>query len=114
MPVVMHRRPPRFTRHPRPLFCDSALHFNPTNRRQRRGRVMRRREMSKTGLAAAASFAAPLAAPRLARAATASTLTFVPTSALAVFDPLVTFNCPTTNYAYLVFAPLSALDPNSQ
>src|SRR5438045_9614500 len=87
MPVVMHRRPPRFTRHPRPLSCDSALHFNPTNRRQRRGRVMRRRELLKTGLAAVASFAAPLAAPRLARAAKASTLTFVPTSDPVVLDP---------------------------
>ena len=38
---------------------------------------MRRREMLKTGLVAAAFFAAPLAAPRLARAAKASTLTFV-------------------------------------
>src|SRR5438477_6913129 len=112
MPVVMHRRPPRFTRHPRPLFCDSALHFNPTNRRQRRGRVMRRRELLKTGLAAAASFAAPLAAPRLARAAKASTLTFVPTSDLAVLDPIVTFNRPTRNYAYLVFDTLYGPDTN--
>src|SRR5947208_5737175 len=114
MPVVMHRRPPRFTRHPRPLFCDSALHFNPTNRRQRRGRVMRRRELLKTGLAAAASFAAPIAAPRLARAAKASTLTFVPTSDLAVIDPIVTFNRPTRNYAYLVFDTLYGLDTNWQ
>src|SRR5207248_5968685 len=114
MPVVMHRRPPRFTRHPRPLFCDSALHFNPTNRRQRRGRVMRRREMLKTGLAAAASFAAPLAAPHLARAAKASTLTFVPTSDLAVLDPIVTFNRPTRNYAYLFFDTLYGLDTNWQ
>src|SRR5436190_23671402 len=114
MPVVMHRRPPRFTRHPRPLFCDSALHFSPTNRRQRRGRVMRRRELLKTGLAAAASFAAPLAAPRLARAAKASTLTFVPTSDLAVLDPIVTFNRPTRNYAYVVFDTLYGLDTNWQ
>src|SRR5438477_227885 len=114
MPVVMHRRPPRFTRHPRPLFCDSALHFNPTNRRQRRGRVMRRRELLKAGLAAAASFAAPLAAPHLARAAKASTLTFVPTSDLAVLDPIVTFNRPTRNYAYLVFDTLYGLDTNWQ
>src|SRR5436309_73245 len=114
MPVVMHRRPPRFTRHPRPLSCDSALHFNPTNRRQRRGRVMRRRVLLKSGLAAAASFAALLAAPRLARAAKASTLTFVPTSDLAVLDPIVTFNRPTRNYAYLVFDTLYGLDTNWQ
>src|SRR5207237_3357800 len=114
MPVVMHRRPPRFTRNPRPLFCDSALHFNPTNRRQRRGRVMRRREMLKTGLAAAASFAAPLAAPRLAGAANAKTLIFVPTSDLAVLDPIVTFNRPTRNYAYLVFDTLYGIDTHWQ
>src|SRR5437868_6939950 len=75
---------------------------------------MRRREMLKTGLAAAASFAAPLAAPRLARAAKASTLTFVPTSDLAVLDPIVTFNRPTRNYAYLVFDTLYGLDTNWQ
>src|SRR5438874_11507736 len=114
MPVVMHRRPPRFTRHACPLFCESALHFSPTNRRQRRGRVMRRREMLKTGLVAAAFFAAPLAAPRLARAAKASTLTFVPTSDLAVLDPIVTFKRPTRNYAYLVFDTLYGLDTNWQ
>ena len=75
---------------------------------------MRRREMLKTGLAAAASFAAPIAAPRLARAAKASTLTFVPTSDLAVLDPIVTFNRPTRNYAYLVFDTLYGLDTNWQ
>src|SRR5437588_11364121 len=114
MPVVMHRRPPRFTRHPRPLFCESALHFSPTNRRQRRGRVMRRREMLKTGLVAAAFFAAPLAAPRLARAAKATTLVFVPTSDLAVSDPFFTFNRPTRNYAYLVFDTLYGIDTSWQ
>jgi peptide/nickel transport system substrate-binding protein len=75
---------------------------------------MRRREMLKTGLAAAASFAAPLAAPRPALAAKASTLTFVPTSDLAVLDPIVTFNRPTRNYAYLVFDTLYGLDTNWQ
>src|SRR5437763_1359851 len=115
VPVVMHRWPaPRCIRHPRPLFCDSALHFNPTNRRERRGRLMRRRELLKTGLAAAVSFAAPLAAPRPARAAKASTLIFVPTSDLAVLDPIVTFNRPTRNYAYLVFDTLYGLDTNWQ
>src|SRR5205823_6338127 len=96
-----------------PSLYDSALHFSPTNRRQRRGRTMRRRELLKTGLAAAA-FAAPLAAPRLARAAKAGTLTFVPTSDLAVLDPIVTFNRPTRNYAYLVFDTLYGLDTNWQ
>src|SRR5207253_2041013 len=97
-----------------PLFCESALHFNPTNRRQRRGRVMRRRELLKTGLAAAASFAAPIAAPRIARADKAKTLPFVPTSDLAVLDPVVTFNRPTRNYAYLVFDTLYGIDTNWQ
>src|SRR5436190_18084236 len=75
---------------------------------------MRRSELLKTGLAAAASFAAPLAAPRLARAAKASTLTFVPTSDLAVLDAIVTFNRPTRNYAYLVFDTLYGIDTNWQ
>jgi len=74
---------------------------------------MRRRELLKTGLAAAA-FATPVAMPRLARAAKASTLTFVPTSDLAVLDPIVTFNRPTRNYAYLVFDTLYGLDSNWQ
>ncbi|MBV9965788.1 MAG: ABC transporter substrate-binding protein, partial [Alphaproteobacteria bacterium] len=70
---------------------------------------MRRRELLKTGLAAAA-FAGPLAAPRLACADKVTTLTFVPTSDLAVLDPIVTFNRPTRNYAYLVFDTLYGLD----
>jgi peptide/nickel transport system substrate-binding protein len=75
---------------------------------------MRRRELLKTGFAAAAAFAAPLAAPHIARAAKAGTLTFVPTSDLAVLDPIVTFNRPTRNYAYLVFDTLYGLDTNWQ
>src|SRR5215831_15909897 len=74
---------------------------------------MRRRELLKTGLAAAA-FATPVAMPRLARAAKASTLTFVPTSDLAALDPIVTFNRPTRNYAYLVFDTLYGIDTNWQ
>src|SRR2546429_7863386 len=69
---------------------------------------MRRRELLTTGIATAAT----LAMPRLARAAKASTLTFVPTSDLAVLDPIVTFNRPTRNYAYLVFDTLYGLDTN--
>src|SRR6266436_9125905 len=71
---------------------------------------MRRRELLKTGIATAAA----LAAPRLARAAKAATLTFVPTSDLAVLDPVVTFNRPTRNYAYLVFDTLYGIDTNWQ
>src|SRR5712691_6770660 len=75
-----------------------------------RGRAMRRRELLKTGIATAAA----LAMPRLAGAARANTLVFVPTSDLAVLDPIVTFNRPTRNYAYLVFDTLYGIDTNWQ
>src|SRR5436853_6635802 len=71
---------------------------------------MRRRELLTTGIATAAT----LAMPRLAGAARANTLTFVPTSDLAVLDPIVTFNRPTRNYAYLVFDTLYGLDTSWQ
>lgn len=53
-------------------------------------------------------------APHIARAARSKTLVFVPTSDLAVLDPIVTFNRPTRNYAYLVFDTLYGLDTNWQ
>ena len=71
---------------------------------------MRRRDLLHTGLAAAAA----LAAPRIARADKAKTLAFVPTSDLAVLDPVVTFNRPSRNYAYLVFDTLYGIDTNWQ
>src|SRR5216683_6892408 len=71
---------------------------------------MRRRDLLNAGLAAAAS----LAMPRIARADKAKTLTFVPTSDLTVLDPVVTFNRPTRNYAYLVFDTLYGVDTNWQ
>src|SRR5438105_4012813 len=71
---------------------------------------MRRRDLLNAGLAAAAS----LAMPRIARADKAKTLTFVPTSDLAVLDSVVTFNRPTRNYAYLVFDTLYGIDTNWQ
>jgi peptide/nickel transport system substrate-binding protein len=71
---------------------------------------MRRRDLLNAGLAAAAS----IAMPRIARADKAKTLTFVPTSDLAVLDPVVTFNRPTRNYAYLVFDTLYGIDTNWQ
>src|SRR5216683_2017446 len=71
---------------------------------------MRRRELLKTGIASAAA----LVMPRLAGAARANTLVFVPTSDLAVLDPIVTFNRPTRNYAYLVFDTLYGIDTNWQ
>jgi len=52
--------------------------------------------------------------PRLAGAAASNTLVFVPTSDLTVLDPVVTFNRPTRNYAYLVFDTLYGLDTNWQ
>src|SRR3984893_7650744 len=71
---------------------------------------MRRRDLLNAGLATGAA----LAMPRIARADKAKTLTFVPTSDLAVLDPVVTFNRPTRNYAYLVFDTLYGIDTNWQ
>src|SRR5436189_4926895 len=70
------------------------------------GARMRRRDLLNAGLAATAV----LAAPRIARADKAKTLAFVPTSDLAVLDPVVSGNRPTRNYAYLVFDTLYGLD----
>ena len=72
---------------------------------------MRRRDLLKA--AVATIFAAGMA-PRLARADRAQTLVFVPTSDLAVLDPVVTFNRPTRNYAYLVFDTLYGIDTHWQ
>src|SRR5260221_12449670 len=69
---------------------------------------MRRPKRLRTALPPAAT----LAMPRLAGAARANTLVFVPTSDLAVLDPHVTFNRPTRNYAYLVFDTLYGIDTN--
>src|SRR5438128_5754900 len=69
---------------------------------------MRRRDLLNAGLAAAAT----LAAPRIARADSTKTLRFVPTSDLTVLDPVITFNRPTRNYAYLVFDTLYGIDTN--
>ncbi len=74
----------------------------------RKGGQVRRRELLK---AAAASLATGLA-PRLGLADRNKTLVFVPTSDLTVLDPIVTFNRPTRNYAYLVFDTLYGIDTN--
>src|ERR1700719_4485440 len=71
---------------------------------------MRRRDLLNAGLAATAV----LPAPRVARSDAAKTLRFVPVADLAVLDPIVTFNRPTRNYAYLVFDTLYGLDTNWQ
>jgi peptide/nickel transport system substrate-binding protein len=70
---------------------------------------MLRRDLLKN--AAAATIAAGVT-PRLVRAERSKTLVFVPTSDLTVLDPIVTFNRPTRNYAYLVFDTLYGLDTN--
>jgi peptide/nickel transport system substrate-binding protein len=67
---------------------------------------MRRRDLLK----AAAAGTAALAAPWIGRAESQNKLVFVPASDLAVLDPVVTFNRPTRNYAYLVFDTLYGLD----
>ena len=69
---------------------------------------MRRRDLFR---AAGASLAA-LAAPRIGRAERAAKLVFVPTSDLAILDPVVSGNRPTRNHAYLVFDTLYGLDTN--
>src|SRR6266851_373157 len=74
----------------------------------RKGVQVHRRELLK---GAAASLATGLA-PRLAVADRNKTLVFVPTSDLTVLDPIVTFNRPTRNYAYLVFDTLYGIDTN--
>jgi peptide/nickel transport system substrate-binding protein len=61
--------------------------------------------------AAVATLATSLA-PRIGQAERAKTLVFVPTSDLTVLDPIVTFNRPTRNYAYLVFDTLYGIDTN--
>src|ERR1700751_6058582 len=71
---------------------------------------MLRRDLLKAGLGAAAA----LAAPRIGGAAAAKTLVVAPTADLVVLDPVVTFNRPTRNYAYLVFDTLYGLDTSWQ
>jgi len=75
----------------------------------KRKAAVRRRDLLKT--AAATTLAAGLA-PSLARSEQARKLVFVPTSDLTVLDPVVTFNRPTRNYAYLVFDTLYGIDTN--
>ena len=71
---------------------------------------MRRRDLLKAGLGAVGA----LASPRIARSAAANRLVFVPTSDLTLLDPVVTFNRPTRNYAYLVFDTLYGVDTDWQ
>ena len=70
--------------------------------------MVRRRDLLK---ATGAGFAA-LAAPRLGWAEETSKLVFVPTSDLAILDPVITGARPTRNHAYLVFDTLYGIDTN--
>jgi peptide/nickel transport system substrate-binding protein len=72
---------------------------------------MLRRDLIKA--AAAAAFNNGLSV-RICHAERSKPLVFVPTSDLAVLDPIVTFNRPTRNYAYLVFDTLYGIDTNWQ
>ena len=71
---------------------------------------MRRRDLLKAGIGAAAA----LAAPRIGGAAAAQTLVVAPSADLVVLDLVVTFNRQTRNYAYLVFDTLYGLDTSWQ
>ncbi len=59
-----------------------------------------------------ASTAAALAAPTIARGATASVLKFVPQADLAVLDPIWTTTYQTRDHGFLVFDTLFGLDSN--
>jgi peptide/nickel transport system substrate-binding protein len=70
-----------------------------------------RRDMDRRGLLTGiAAGAAALAAPRIVRAASRTTLTFVPQSDLAIVDPLWTTATVTRNHGYLVFDTLYGMD----
>ena len=72
---------------------------------------MLRRDLLKATAAAALTNGLTV---RIGHAERAKTLVFVPTSDLVVLDPIVTFNRPTRNYAYLVFDTLYGIDTNWQ
>ncbi len=65
---------------------------------------MRRRDLMKLGLAAT------LARPAIGRAASATTLNFVPYADLALLDPIITTNYVTRTHALMIFDTLYALD----
>lgn len=75
---------------------------------QRDAQAGRRRDL----LTVAGASLAALAAPRIGRAQRPNKLVFVPTSDLAVLDPVVPSNRPTRNHAYLVFDTLYGIDTN--
>ncbi|HET6185145.1 MAG TPA: ABC transporter substrate-binding protein [Acetobacteraceae bacterium] len=60
----------------------------------------------------AAALAAPLAAPRLARAESARVLRFVPQSDVTILDPIWTTAYVTRNHGYLIFDTLYGIDAN--
>ena len=73
---------------------DGSIAPIPPNGSQREETPMRRRDLLKAGIGAAAA----LAAPRVGGAAAAKTLVVAPTADLVVLDPVVTFNRQTRNY----------------
>lgn len=85
------------------------LHCRRTDRRGRRHQL-RRRDLLKAGIGAAAA----LAAPGIGGAAAANTLVVARAGDLVVLDPVVTFNRQTRNYAYLVFDTLYGLNTSWQ
>ena len=70
--------------------------------------ILKRRDLLR-GVAGGLAVA-PLAAPRLARAAAQSTLTFIPQADLAILDPVWTTATVTRNHAFLVFDTLFGQD----
>lgn len=81
--------------------------------------MQRRTFLAATGLAATAgAVAAPLAAPRVARAQGARVLKFIPQSDVAVLDPIWTTAYVTRNHGYMIFDTLfgtdGALNPSPQ
>ncbi len=69
---------------------------------------MRRRDF--LGAMGAAATSLPLAAPRIARAQAARPLRFVPSSDLAIIDPIWTLAYVTRNHGFMVFDTLYGLD----
>ena len=71
---------------------------------------MRRRAFLQSAAAAAASFSAPLAAPRVGRAADAKVLRFIPQADLANLDPIWTTLYVVRNASVLFFDTLYGVD----
>ena len=75
---------------------------------------MKRRDVLKSALAGATALAAPLAAPRIARADGQKVLKFIPQADLASLDPIWTTADVTRNHAHMVFDTLYGIDDKYQ